>query len=232
VLNLAGPAYDFGPVLFAVLQECEHQRRALEPERAGKRLHEIARAKLDEVQQSYVESGGDAGYWQDLEREVFDTALPQYAPAAIEQTRLERTSYGVWRGGDPLARGAMGLGGLGLGTLVVALPLHPFLEDPFALLLAAAGFLYPEIKRWITDHRHSRFLNRLIAQAEAYQKDRRLHYVSHARFDEALRTLAKDAAGEEGAGVRRPYAAPAGDAEGLGATAAERGGSRKHKTSA
>ena len=29
MLNLAGREYDFGPVLFAVLQECEHRRRSL-----------------------------------------------------------------------------------------------------------------------------------------------------------------------------------------------------------
>jgi hypothetical protein len=191
MLNLAGPAYDFGPVLYAVLQECEHQRRALVPDRAEKRLGEIAREKLAEIRETYRESGGDPGYWRDLEREVLETAVPQYAPEAVEQTRLERTNYGVWRGGDPLARGAMGLGGLALGALIIALPLSPLLEDPFALLLAAFGFFYPEIRRLGADYRYSRLLNRLISQAEAYQKDQRLHYVSHARFDEALRTLAK-----------------------------------------
>jgi hypothetical protein len=30
-----------------------------------------------------------------------------------------------------------------------------------------------------------------IVQAEAYQKDQRLHYLSQARFDEALRTLGR-----------------------------------------
>ena len=29
VLNLAGSPFDFGNVLFAVLQECEHRRRGL-----------------------------------------------------------------------------------------------------------------------------------------------------------------------------------------------------------
>ena len=28
MLNLAGREYDFGPVLFAVLQDCEHRRRS------------------------------------------------------------------------------------------------------------------------------------------------------------------------------------------------------------
>ncbi len=199
MLNLAGPAYDFGPVLFAVLQECEHQRPALPPEGVGDRFREIARGKLDAIRRSYDESGGDPDYWRDLEREVFTTALPQYTLAAAEQTRLERSRYGLWRGGDPLARGAMGAGGLGLAALVFRLPLPPLVESPVMLALAAAGFLYPEIKRWATDRRHARFLNRLIGQAEAYQKDRRLHYVPHSRYDAALRTLATREVAEEAA---------------------------------
>ncbi|MEO6194999.1 MAG: hypothetical protein ABIS20_18440, partial [Thermoanaerobaculia bacterium] len=55
-----------------------------------------------------------------------------------------------------------------------------------AFLLAAGGFLYPEIKKTYSDFRHSRTLNRLIVQAEAYQKDQRLHYMSDARLREEL----------------------------------------------
>ena len=58
MLNLAGTSYDFGNVLFAVLQECEHQRRALLPNQAAARLQEIARAKLAEIHESYTELGG------------------------------------------------------------------------------------------------------------------------------------------------------------------------------
>jgi len=189
MLNLAGPAYDFGNVLYAVLQECEHKRRGLLPDRAEERLLEIAREKLAEIRESYVEAGGDPAYWKDLEREVLETAMPQYAAAAAEQTRLEKSSYGVWRQGDPLARGLFGLTGLALGGLIIAAPFIPIWEDAFAFVLAAVGFLYPEVRRVAADYRHSRFLNRLIANAEAYQKDQRLHYLSHACFDKALRSL-------------------------------------------
>jgi len=64
MLNLAGTSYDFGNVLFAVLQECEHQRRALLPNQAAARLQEIARAKLAEIHESYTDLGGTGAYWQ------------------------------------------------------------------------------------------------------------------------------------------------------------------------
>jgi hypothetical protein len=202
--NLAGPSYDFGNVLFAVLQECEHRRRALLPNEAASRLAEIARAKLAEIRESYAECGGTGAYWQALEGEVLETALPQYVPAAVEQTRLEKTNYDLWRHGDPAARALFGLIGLIVGGLVVAAPFIPIWEDAFAFALAAAGFLYPELKKTVLDLRHTRVLNRLISQAERYQKDRRLHYVSEARLSAEL-----DAVGAAG---ERPRAKEAGKA--------------------
>jgi len=211
MLNLAGSSYDFGNVLFAVLQECEHRRRALLPNEAEARLAEIARAKLAEIRESYEECGGTAAYWQDLEREVLETALPQYVPAAVEQTRLEKTNYDLWRQGDPAARALFGLIGLIIGGLIIAAPFIPIFEDAFAFALAAAGFLYPEIKKTFLDFRHTRVLNRLITQAERYQKNQRIHYVSEAQLSEELAAVETAArhphskeAGKESPGASAP----------------------------
>ena len=189
MLNLAGSSYDFGNVLFAVLQDCEHKRRALLPNEAEARLREIARAKLAEIHERYVELAGAEGYWQELEREVIETTLPQYIPAAVEQPRMEQANYDLWRHGDPAARFLFGLLGLILGGLIIKAPFIPIFEDTFAFLLAAAGFLYPEIKRTYFDFRHSRTLNRLIVQGEKYQKNQRLHYMSEARMQEELNAV-------------------------------------------
>lgn len=194
MLNLAGPSFDLGNVLFAVLQECEHQRLGLSPGEAEARLREAARRKLAEVRESYEENGGTEGYWKDLEREVLETALPAYIPAAIEKTRLERASYDLWRGGDPVARVLFGLLGLVIGILVIVLPPRIWtVESTFAAFTALAGFLYPEIMKTWHDSRHSRFLNRLIARAEKYQYNSRIHYTSAARMEAEL-----DAMGTKG----------------------------------
>jgi len=203
MLNLAGSSYDYGNVLFALLQECEHNRRALLPNEATARLQGIARAKLAEIRESYEELGGTEGYWEQLEREVLETALPQYVPAAVEQNRLEKSNYDLWRQADPAARAAFGLLGLLIGALIIAIPWIPIFEDAFAFALAAAGFLYPEIKKTVFDFRHARLLNRLIVQAERYQKDQRLHYVSEAKLTEEL-----DAVGKTPALVRKKEGEP------------------------
>jgi len=201
LLNLAGSSFDFGNVLFAVLQECEHRRRALLPGEAEARLREAARQKLEEIRESYKESGGTPAYWQALEREVLETAMPQYIPAAVEQTRLEKSAYDLWRQGDALARAAFALAGLILGGLLIAAPFIPIWEDAFAFVLAVVGLLYPEIKQLVSDLRHSRFLNRLIVQAEKYQKDGRLHYLSATRLEEELEAMGS-------AGKETPAAEP------------------------
>lgn len=199
MLNLAGSAYDFGNVLFAVLQECEHARRGLPPDEARARLMDLARRKLDEVRASYEELGGTPGYWQELEREVLETSMPQYVPAAVEQTRLEKSGYDVWRRGDPPARILFGLAALLVGALLIVLPPYLLAERFFALLLAVAGFLYPEMKQAYFDFRHSRLLNRLIVQAEKYQKNSRIQYVTEAQLQEELDALGTGTEqGEEG----------------------------------
>lgn len=191
MLNLAGPAHDLGDVLFAVLQECEHVRRAFAPDEAPERLRETARAKLGEIRESYEEAGGTETYWRLVEREVMETALPQYIPAAIEQNRLEAGSYDLWRRGDPVARAAYGLLGLVIGSLIILAPWIPIFENTFAFALAIAGFLYPEIRKAFFDHRHYRLLNRLIVQAEKYQRNEKIQYMSEARLQEELEAVGR-----------------------------------------
>ena len=189
MLNVAGSSFDFGNVLFAVLQECEHVRRALLPNEAHGRLLEAARRKLAQIQESYVENGGTPGYWEELEREVLETSMPAYIPEAIEQTRLEKSGYDIWRRGDAVARALFALGGLILGGLIIAAPFIPIWEDAFAFVLAVGGLLYPEIKQLVTNFRHSRLLNGMIVEAEKYQKNSRIHYLSDARLQKELESI-------------------------------------------
>jgi hypothetical protein len=204
MLNVAGPEFDFGPVLYAVLQECEHVRRGLDAAEAPEKLKETARRKLAEVHESYEECGGTPPYWNDLEREVLETSMTQYIPTAVEQNRLETNRYDLWRGGDPAARALFAVLGLALGGLIIAIPWIPIFEDAFAFLLALAGLLYPEIRKTFFDFRHSQTLNKLIARAEKYQYDNRIHYTSAAKLDAELGTALASpvrAAKSEGSGA-------------------------------
>ncbi|MDP9195130.1 MAG: hypothetical protein M3P06_25820 [Acidobacteriota bacterium] len=178
MLNIAGPEYDFGSVVFVVLEECEHRRRGFDDDEAETELLRVARAKLAKIKQAYDEFGGAPAYWSVLETEVLETAMPQYIQAAREMTALERANFGVWRGGDPAARFAFALGGLLLGSILLALPFIKIVEAMFAFALAGVGFIYPELKRFTHERRHFRLLNRLVTDATQYQNNARLHYMT------------------------------------------------------
>lgn len=186
MLNIAGPEYDLANVVFVVLEECEHRRRGIEDDDLERELHAVTRAKLAKIKEAYDEFGGSPVYWASLEEEVWKTALPQYLLAAREMNALERSSFGVWRQGEPLARGAFALGGLVIGGLVKALPFIPTIENVFVFALAGAGFLYPDLKRYVHERRHVRLLNRLVADAAAYQQNARLHYMTTKEIQESF----------------------------------------------
>lgn len=178
VLNIAGPEYDFGSVVFVVLEECEHRRRGFENDELEFRLKETAKAKLKKIKATYDEFGGSPAYWHSLQTEVMETAMPQYIKAAKEMNALERAHFGVWRGGDPAARFTFAIGGLIVGSIIIALPFIPAIEAMSVFALAGAGAVYPEIKRYTHERRHFRELNRLVTEAIAYQQNAKLHYMT------------------------------------------------------
>lgn len=178
MLNIAGPEYDLGNVVFAVLQECEHRRRGFEDHDLDQQLMATALAKLARIKAAYDEFGGAPAYWQLLETEVLRTAMPQYVAAAREMNALERTKFGVWRGGDPLARIAFTLAGLLIAWLLFFVPFLRMLEAMFIVGIPATGFFFPDIKRWTHERRHRQLLNRLVADAAEYQQNAKLHYMT------------------------------------------------------
>lgn len=186
MLNIAGPEYDFAQVLFAVLQECEHRRRGIEAQSIEHELRAVALEKLASIKAAYDEFGGSEKYWQDLQREVVDTALPQYIPAAADMNDMERNGFGVFRRGDPAARLIFALGGLLIGSLIIALPFIPIVEDLFAFALTGVGFFYPDIVRWTYERRHVQLLNGLVADAGRYQANAKLHYMTTQQIRESF----------------------------------------------
>jgi hypothetical protein len=179
MLNIAGPEYDFGHVVFAVIQECEHRRRGLDDDRADEQLLSIARAKLAQIKAAYDEFGGSSAYWGTLQTEVLETAMPQYIAAAKQINALERTGWDVYRRGDLAARGLFGLGGLLIaGFVKVVVPFIPTIENMFVFAVGAAGLIYPDLVRYMHERRHSRTLNRIVSDAAEYQQNAKLHYMT------------------------------------------------------
>jgi hypothetical protein len=197
MLNIAGPEYDFASVVYVVLEECEHRRRGYDEEKLDVLLMDDARKKLAQIKEAYDEFGGSGVYWQELEREVLTTAVPQYIDAAEEMNRLERTGFGVWRRGDLTARVVFGLIGLLIGSAIIAIPFIPIFEAAFAFVTTIGGFVYPDLKRYVDERRHAKLLNRLVADAARYQSEARLHYMTTAKIRDSFSAGSTRMLGEE-----------------------------------
>lgn len=195
VLNFAGPQFDFAQVVFAVLQELEHRRRSLNKDNLPEEMRAVAVAKLSQVRATYVEAGGSKDYWLALEKEVLDVAVPRFAELASKQSIQEKNDYGVWRGGDLLARAAFGLAGITLGGIIIEIPFIPIFEAAFAFALAGGGLFYPDLRRLWVESSHTREMNRVVGDASRYQADRRIHYISSDEVERAL-TPAGDSPGQ------------------------------------
>ncbi|PYQ28749.1 MAG: hypothetical protein DMF56_13780 [Acidobacteria bacterium] len=185
-LNIAGPEYDFGSVVYVVLGECEHRRRGFDDEQLKPQLLATARGKLAKIKAAYDEFGGSPAYWKTLETEVLETAMPQYIEHAAKMNRLERGGFDVFRGGDLASRFIFALVGLIVGSIIVELPFIPIFEALFAFILTGLGFFYPDLKRYMYERRHARMLNRLVTDAARYQQTSRLHYMTTDEIRESF----------------------------------------------
>ncbi|HEX9458987.1 MAG TPA: hypothetical protein VGA84_07565, partial [Thermoanaerobaculia bacterium] len=62
--------------------------------------------------------------------------------------------------------------------IIIKLPFIPIAEDMFAFALTAAGFLYPDLMRFMYERRYTKVLNRLVADSARYQENAHLHYMT------------------------------------------------------
>jgi hypothetical protein len=178
MLNIAGAEYDYAQVVYVVLQECEHRRKGWDDADFDHEVHACAREKMTEIKATYDEFGGAASYWEELENEVEEVVLPQYLAAAREMTELERNDFAIWRGGDLAARFTFALIGLLIGSIIIAMPFIPIAEDLFAFALMTAGFLYPDLKRFMFERRYMKVLNGIVSDSARYQENAKLHYMT------------------------------------------------------
>ena len=192
MLNIAGPEFDFGHVVYAVLQECEHRRRGLDTAEFDAGIESCAREKLEQIKGAYDEFSGSTQYWEALEKEVMHTVIPQYTEPARIITTLEHSRWNVFRGGDVAARLLFALSGLVIGSIIIALPFIPIVEDMFAFALTGLGFFYPDIKRYYYEHQFTKLLNRLVIESARYQDNARLSYMTRREIQESFEPSHRD----------------------------------------
>src|SRR5579859_2750089 len=140
--------YQLGAVGRFLLEQFELRRpglKAVTPEVEAE-LRKQAEAELSQMERQLHELGMDDGpYWQRVRRVVDEILLPRYAKIAQEQIDLEKREYGLWRGGDLVARAAFAGAGLLLGIVCVEIPYIPVSVKWFPVIPFVAGPFFPDI---------------------------------------------------------------------------------------
>ena len=126
-------------------------------------LRQQAEAELVSMEKQLKELEiDDPQYWQRVRRVIDDILLPRYAKAATDEIALAKKDYGIWRGGDLVARATFALAGFILGIIAVEIPYIPIYEKWFPALLLLAGPVFPDVIMWWYRRRYRKKLDELV----------------------------------------------------------------------
>jgi hypothetical protein len=158
--------YQLGEVGRYLLEQLELRRPGIQEwtPQIEASLRQQLEGELQQMERQCRELGvDDAQYWQRIRRALDDILLPRYAALAKAEIALQKREYGVWRGGDLVARGVFALSGFILGIIAVEVPYIPIEAKWFPAVLLVAGPLFPDMVvgwyRW----RFNRKLKAMVA---------------------------------------------------------------------
>jgi hypothetical protein len=122
-----------------------------------------AEGELQLMQKQLRELGmDDAQYWQRVRRVLDEILLPRYGALATQEVALAARDYGIWRGGDLVARATFAAVGFVLGIVCVEVPYIPITAKWFPALLLVLGPLFPDAVMWLHRRRWQRKLDALV----------------------------------------------------------------------
>jgi len=148
-------------------------------------LRQQAEAELTQMERQLKELEiDDPQYWQRVRRVIDDILLPRYAKVATDELALAKRDYGIWRGGDLVARGAFALAGFILGIIAVEVPYIPIQAKWFPALLLVAGPLFPDLVmgwyRWRFRRKLREMVRDLATAGETLETYRPLSELTHS----------------------------------------------------
>src|SRR4051794_29701989 len=143
-----------------------HREQAVQDEAATRLAVESA---LEPVRRSYVESQLPTAYWQAVDHELGTMIATAWRAVAVPFTELEKRRFGIWRGGDLVARLVYLLGGLALGGLIVWLPFIPIWEKWVPFAMALGGAWLPNAQVMWQRRRYARELGAIAVRLGARQ---------------------------------------------------------------
>ena len=164
---MVGPGFSADAMSRELLARLERRRADLAGD-AGATGVEI-QAGLAEARARYEDEALPAAYFDALARELAAGLGERWRRVAAPYAALEGRGFGLWRGGDLVARLAYLFGVLLLGGICVELPFIPIWEKWFPFALAVGGFFLPDAQiRW-QRRRYARQLGEIVRDFAALQ---------------------------------------------------------------
>ena len=126
-------------------------------------LRAQAETELLQMERQLKELGvDDAVYWQRVRGALSDILLPRYAKLATAELEQAKDSYGLWRNGDLVSRGAYALAGFAIGIVCVEVPYIPVQVRWFPSLTLVAGPMIPDAWLWWKRRQYRKSLEALV----------------------------------------------------------------------
>jgi hypothetical protein len=154
-------------VSIQVLEHLERRRPAIVADE--ERVRAEIKDALVPLRKAYAETELPASYIDAVEKEVTATLPARWRAVAAPFTRLEQQGFGLWRGGDPIARLTFVLGGLILGGLIVWAPFIPIWEKWFPFVIAVLAWWLPDVQTRWHKRRYARELGAIVSTMERAQ---------------------------------------------------------------
>lgn len=200
-MNLYPSQYQLAPLAQHVISLLERRRAGMGDWSASveEALRAETQAALDEAGRQFREVANDTEYWRRTTDAVFGVCLPRYFKLAKTQHGLEQRHYGMWRGGDLIARAAYAVFGLLLGFLILRTPIPDWLEF-IPLALFVGGPLLPDAQVWFAKHRYAKQLSALVDDMQREAEDRQTY--SPVGIDESVMGAQSDTKSNANAKVR------------------------------
>ena len=104
----------------------------------------------------------DPQYWQRVRRVLDEILLPRYGALTTQEIALAKRDYGIWRGGDLVARATFAAAGFVLGIICVEVPYIPIQAKWFPVIPFLLGPLFPDAVMWLHRRRWNAKLESLV----------------------------------------------------------------------
>jgi hypothetical protein len=150
------PEFSATEVTLQVLDRLERRRAQLVHDDAlvGAEVNEA----LAVVEKSYREAELPLAYFESLAKEVRSQVPAAWQAIAKPYSDREAREYGLWRGGDPIARITYVFIALAVGGFMVWAPFIPIWEKWFPFLLAFSAWWLPDVQVAWHKRRYARAL--------------------------------------------------------------------------